>query len=141
MSTPTIIYFSSVTENTKIFVERLPIHATRIPIYRHEQELSVEAPYVLFVPTYGGGKGEAAVPPQVKRFLKSPEVRRLCVGVIGGGNMNFGEKYAVAADVVATKLGVPVLYRFELRGTEEDLVQVTEGINSNWDTLLAMRGL
>lgn len=81
------------------------------------------------------------MPPQVKRFLKSPEIRALCVGVVGGGNVNFGEKYAAAADVVAAKLGVPVLYRFELRGTEEDLVQVTEGINSNWHTLLAMRGL
>lgn len=141
MTEPTIVYFSSVTENTKIFVERLALRALRIPIYRTDDELLVEEPYVLFVPTYGGGQGEAAVPPQVKRFLKSPEIRALCVGVVGGGNVNFGEKYAAAADVVAAKLGVPVLYRFELRGTEEDLVQVTEGINSNWNTLLAMRGL
>jgi protein involved in ribonucleotide reduction len=141
MGNPTIIYFSSATENTKIFVEKLAIPSSRIPLYRYEKELPVEEPYVLFIPTYGGGQGEAAVPPQVKRFLKSPDTRALCVGVIGGGNMNFGEKYAAAADVVAAKLGVPVLYRFELRGTEEDLVQVTEGINSNWNTLLAMRGL
>lgn len=141
MIEPTIVYFSSVTENTKIFVERLGIKALRIPVYRTDDELLVTEPYVLFVPTYGGGQGEAAVPPQVKRFLKSPEVRALCVGVVGGGNVNFGEKYAAAADGVAAKLGVPVLYRFELRGTKEDLVQVTEGINSNWNTLLAMRGL
>lgn len=141
MNDPKIIYFSSATENTKVFVESLPIASERVPLFKKDEPLVAKEPYVLFVPTYGGGQGEAAVPPQVKRFLSNPENRRLCVGIVGAGNLNFGEKYAAAADVVAKKIAVPVLYRFELRGTQEDAVKVTQGINSNWSILLSMRGL
>lgn len=141
MSEARIVYFSSVTENTKVFVEQLGIPLARLPLRRTDEELSVDYPYVLFVPTYGGGRGESAIPPQVKTFMKDPEHRRLCIGVIGGGNINFGNKYAIAADMVARKLGVPVLARFELRGTQKDLNTIREGIRGHWDTLLTLRGL
>ncbi len=141
MHKPRIVYFSSATENTKIFVEQLAYPSERLPLFPKDEQLVPDYPYVLFVPTYGAGVGEASVPPQVKRFLKSPEVRALCVGVIGAGNLNFGEKYAAAGDVVAKKLEVPVLYRFEIRGTKSDVVKVNEGIASNWDRLLSMKGI
>lgn len=101
----------------------------------------MDYPYILFIPTYGAGVGDASVPPQVKRFLKEPAIRELCVGIIGAGNLNFGEKYAAAGDIVAKRLTVPVLYRFELRGTASDLVEVTAGINNNWAKLLSMKGI
>lgn len=141
MSEPRIVYFSSVTENTKIFVEQLGIPAERLPLRRVDEELSVDYPYVLFVPTYGGGRGESAIPPQVKSFMRTREHRELCLGVVGGGNINFGDKYAVAADMVARKLGIPVLARFELRGTQSDLDKIREGIHKNWETLMNLRGL
>lgn len=138
---PFLVYFSSATENTKHFVDRLPYESLRLPVYRNDPEVFTERPFIFFVPTYGAGKGEGAVPPQARKFLNHPEHRRLCVGVIGGGNINFGEKYAAAADVLAGKLGVPVLYRFELRGLPEDLVKVEEGIENNWELLLKLRGI
>lgn len=139
MQAPRIVYFSSVTENTKIFLERLSFPLARIPIYGSEPALEVDYPYILVVPTYGGGVGEASVPPQVKRFLKEPRHRELCVGVIGSGNLNFGEKYAAAGDILSRKLGVPMLYRFELRGTKDDERAVVDGINEHWKALLKAR--
>ena len=141
MSDARIVFFSSVTENTRVFVEQLGFPSERLPLRRGDDELIVDYPYILFVPTYGGGRGEAAVPPQVKRVLAHAEHRKLCVGVVGGGNLNFGEKYAIAADLVAKKIGVPVLARFELRGSVSDRDHISQGITEHWDRLVSMRGL
>lgn len=138
---PRIVYFSSVTENTKIFIERLPFASTRIHLRSHDERVEVDYPFIFVVPTYGGGRGEAAVPHQVKQFFSNPTHRELCVGVIGSGNLNFGEKYAIAGDILARKLGVPMLYRFELRGTKDDEKKLSKAIADNWLRLLSLRGL
>ena len=53
MTTPLCVYFSSVTENTKAFVEKLGFDSARIPLYPRDEPLLVDRPYLLFVPTYG----------------------------------------------------------------------------------------
>ena len=53
-------------------------------------------------------------------------------GVIGAGNTNFGRAYGLAADVIAAKCQVPVLYRFELFGTPEDVQNVNKGLDQFW---------
>lgn len=138
---PKLIYFSSVTENTKVFVERLPFDSVRLPLRSSDDPVIPTEPYVLVVPTYGAGRNESLVPKQVIRFLKSPEHRRLCIGVIGAGNINFGESYAAAADLLSSKLQVPVLARFELRGMKSDVDSITQGLKNNWEKLLELRGL
>lgn len=127
-----IVYFSSVTENTHRFVQRLGMPASRIPLRRNDPELHVDEPYVLLVPTYGGGNRKGAVPKQVIAFLNDEHNRSLCRGVISAGNTNFGEAYGLAGDIVAHKLGVPHMYKFELLGTPEDVHQVHEGLAKFW---------
>lgn len=127
-----IVYFSSATENTHRFVQKLGLPAERIPLRPHEPFLTVDEEYVLVVPTYGGGSGRGAVPKQVIRFLNDPHNRSLIRGVIAAGNMNFGEAYCLAGDVVAAKCKVPLLYRFELLGTTEDVQRVREGLGQFW---------
>ena len=65
-----LVYFSSASENTHRFVQKLGLDAARIPLHRAEPPLRVTDPYVLLVPTYGGGSIAGAVPKQVIRFLK-----------------------------------------------------------------------
>jgi protein involved in ribonucleotide reduction len=48
-----LVYFSSVSENTHRFVQKLGIPATRIPLHGR---IEVDRPYVLVLPTYGGGR-------------------------------------------------------------------------------------
>ena len=119
-----IVYFSSVTGNTKRFVDRLGVSRTRIPIHGDPPRMYI--PYVLVVPSYGTGRND--VPPQVKRFLSDPENRDMLQGVIGSGNMNFGQLYGISARKIADKLGVDMLYRFELAGTDEDVIAVRNGL-------------
>ncbi|WP_432491503.1 class Ib ribonucleoside-diphosphate reductase assembly flavoprotein NrdI [Kineococcus auxinigenes] len=125
-----VVYFSSVSGNTHRFVEKLGLPAHRIPLRAGDGHLSVTRPYVLIVPTYGGGGGAGAVPKQVVRFLNDPANRALVRGAIGAGNTNFGTHYAVAGDVVAAKCRVPHLYRFELFGTPEDVRRVRDGLDT-----------
>lgn len=124
-----IVYFSSATENTKRFVERVGLPARRIPLLRSDGELTVDEPYVLVCPTYGGGASithekSRPVPPQVIRFLNNERNRGLIRGVIAAGNSNFGEDYCRAGDVIAAKCRVPYLYRFELMGMPGDVEHV-----------------
>lgn len=122
-----IVYFSNLTENTHRFVTNLQWDKTlRIPIKGEMVDL-VEEPFVLICPSYGS-LSSGHVPPQVKKFLSVPEHRNFCVGVIGAGNINFGEEYAMAGDVISRKLNIPHLYRFELAGNTKDLEIVTEGL-------------
>ncbi|WP_369054474.1 class Ib ribonucleoside-diphosphate reductase assembly flavoprotein NrdI [Kineococcus terrestris] len=130
MTGPEIVYFSSVSGNTHRFVGKLDVPARRLPLRAGDEPLAVTAPYVLVLPTYGGGGGAGAVPKQVIRFLNDPANRALIRGVVGAGNTNFGEHYAVAGDIVAAKCRVPLLHRFELFGTPDDVRRVRDGLDT-----------
>lgn len=127
-----IVYFSSVSENTRRFVERLDMPARRIPLRRGDEPLHVDEPYVLFTPTYGAGNGQGAVPKQVIRFLNDEQNRSNIRGVVASGNTNFGSAYCLAGKIVARKTKVPYLYGFELLGTTEDVHRVREGLEDFW---------
>jgi protein involved in ribonucleotide reduction len=128
-----VVYFSSVSENTKRFVDKLEAKAVRIPIRTEEAaEFVHDRDSVLVLPTYGGGNDNSTVPKQVIKFLNNPENRKHIKAVIAGGNTNFGSHFGKAGDIVADKLGVPVLYRFEITGTPEDVVEVKERLAQFW---------
>ena len=120
-----IVYFSSVTENTKRFVDKLYMSNTRIPIHGDPPRMWI--PYVLITPSYGTGSRD--VPPQVMRFLSDPDNRENLAGVIGTGNMNFGSLYGIAAKKIAEKCKVDLLYLLELQGTETDVENVKRGLS------------
>lgn len=135
-----VVYFSSATENTRRFVDKLGLPSARIPLTRGERPLVVDTPFVLVCPTYGGGvsldrENSRPVPPQVIRFLNDERNRSLLRGVIAGGNSNFGPDFGRAGDVIAAKVGVPYLYRFELMGTEDDVTRVRTALVDNADRL------
>jgi protein involved in ribonucleotide reduction len=123
-----LVYFSSASGNTARFVAALGLAADRIPIRPDEPMPRPAADHVLICPTYADGMGRGAVPKQVIRYLNDPDRRAGLRGVIGAGNRNFGTTFALAARVISEKCHVPVLYRFELAGTETDLARVRSGL-------------
>lgn len=131
-----LVYFSSVSGNTRRFVEKLGRPALRIPLFPSDAPLVAEEPFVLLVPTYGGGQGRGAVPKQVIRFLNDERNRALLRGVITAGNTNFGEAYGLAGEIISAKCRVPLLYRFELFGMPEDVAAVNEGLDQFWHSSL-----
>lgn len=124
-----IVYFSSASGYTHRFIEKLGLPAARIPLRpRVDGMITIDKPAVLILPTYGAGPRTKAVPKQVIQFLNIEQNRDNIVGVIGTGNTNFGEAYGLAADIVAQKLGVPMLYKLEIFGTPEDVQTVKAGL-------------
>lgn len=83
---------------------------------------------MLICPTYADGEGRGAVPNQVIQFLNDPAHREWIIGVIGTGNRNFGATYALSGRIIADKCKVPLLYSFELAGTETDIIRVRAGL-------------
>jgi protein involved in ribonucleotide reduction len=129
-----IVYFSNYSGNTKRFVEKLNGSSTRIPIDTNDSgDLLVSSEYVLFVPTYGGGSEKSAIPRQVRRFLNNEQNRNLLRGVVGFGNINFGEHFCKAADIISRKTGVPVIARVEIFGTQDDVSKVQERMRMLYD--------
>ncbi|UYU31155.1 class Ib ribonucleoside-diphosphate reductase assembly flavoprotein NrdI [Siccibacter colletis] len=126
-----LVYFSSTSENTHRFIERLGLPAVRIPVNERER-IEVDQPYILVVPSYGGGGTAGAVPRQAIRFLNNDHNRALLRGVIAAGNRNFGEAFCRAGEVIAAKCQVPYLYRFELMGTPQDIENVRKGVTEFW---------
>src|ERR1700692_2552543 len=130
-----LVYFSSVSENTHRFVQKLGVPATRIPLHGR---IEVDEPYGLVLPTSGGGRATpdindgVYVPKQVIAFLNNEHNRSLIRGVIAAGNNNFGTEFAYAGNVVSRQCGVPYLYRFELMGTPDDVDAVRSGLADFW---------
>lgn len=123
-----IVYFTSKTGNTKRFVDKLDCPST--PII---PSLRMIRPFILVVSTYARNDGSGAVAPQVINFLNNN--RHLMLGVISGGNKNFGKHFAYAGDVISQKCNTPLLHKFELFGSEEDVYITTQKIKKMHDSL------
>lgn len=117
------VYYSGASNYTHRFMQKVGGRLTRIPI-RPDEMIRVDEPFVLVLPTYGSSR---KVPPQVVKFLNVEGNRQNLKGVIGTGNTNFNADYCVAAEIVARKCDVPVLYKLELLGLPED-VQAVQNI-------------
>jgi len=133
---PLLVFFSSASGNTARFIEKLGLPAQRIPLHRVDGDLTVDEPFVLVTPTYGGGQGrgeeKGAVPKQVIRFLNDERNRQNIRGVISAGNTNFGDSFGAAGDIISRKCHVPHLYRFEVFGTQDDVDRVSDGLERWW---------
>ncbi|KKC35563.1 hypothetical protein WH87_16035 [Devosia epidermidihirudinis] len=127
-----LVYYSSTSENTHRFVEKLGVPSVRLPVDAGGEPPVVDAPYVLVLPTYAGNGGKGAVPKPVIKFLNNEHNRSLIRGVIAAGNTNFGSAFGLAGKIVSQKCAVPLLYRFELLGTAEDVENVKEGLERFW---------
>lgn len=120
-------------------MERLGFSSHRIPLRPTDPPCPAPTYYILVCPTYGGGELKGAVPKQVIKWLNEPANRAGCLGVIASGNINFGTAYASAGSILSAKLQVPLLYRFELLGTPEDVEFAREGMRSNWEKLKELK--
>lgn len=128
-----LVYFSSISNNTHRFIQKIGVKNARIPV-NLEESLKVNQPYVLVCPTYSGGgvHTSGAVPKQVIKFLNNSHNRSFCRAIIASGNTNFGNTYGLAGSVLSQKLGVPLLYTFEISGTSSDIQKIQAILKEFW---------
>lgn len=119
MDTPRIYFYSSKSENTLRFVNKVNLPAVRLPLRKNDPMPMPIADYILITPTFGAGKIAGSIPPMVKQFINETRGAH-CVGLVGGGNTTFGA-YCTAADLISQKLQIPVYQKFEVLGLPSDV--------------------
>jgi len=109
-----LYYFASRTGNTEALVSKLGLEA--IKIETGEEEASGE--FILF--TYTDGFGD--IPFEVDAFLTKNGSK--IKGVIVTGDTSYGDAYGQAGDKIAEAYNVPLLYKLENDGTDEDVAAI-----------------
>ncbi|MCY8466977.1 class Ib ribonucleoside-diphosphate reductase assembly flavoprotein NrdI [Bacillus atrophaeus] len=116
-----IITYESKTGNVRRFVKAL------------QQELSIEAIEITddtiikqeFIHiTYTIGFGE--VPERTLNFINNNKNK--IRGVVVSGNKVWGENYGLAGDKLSAKFHTPLLLKFELSGTTQDLQKMIQEV-------------
>ncbi len=103
--------YASRTGNVESLIAKLGLDAIRID----DGSESVEGEFILF--TYTDGYGD--VPMEVDTFLTANFMNLR--GVVVSGSQDYGDAYCKAGDVIAEQYDVPVLYKVENAGTDEDV--------------------
>ena len=103
--------YASRTGNVESLIAKLGLDAIRID----DGSESVDGEFILF--TYTDGYGD--IPMEVDTFLTANFMNLR--GVIVSGSQDYGDAYCKAGDVIAEQYDVPVLYKVENAGTDEDV--------------------
>ena len=113
------VVYASRTGNVESIIDRLGVDAVRI----EDGSESVTEDYIIF--TYTDGYGD--VPGEVADFLENNSAN--VKGVVVSGDTSYGDAYCGAGDVIAEEYNVPVLYKVENEGTDEDIENIKNVIN------------
>jgi protein involved in ribonucleotide reduction len=111
-----IVYYS-LTGNVRRFIERTGLRAQTI-------DTAPTGPFIVVTPTICFGE----VPDPVARYLA--EHVGLLRGVAASGNRNWGANYGAAGDKIAAAYNIPLLLKFELSGTTDDIRKFNEGVDA-----------
>lgn len=114
-----LVVYDSRTGNVGRFVKKLGLPAVKIGEAR-----DINESFVLVTYTTGFGQ----VPDKVLQFLQNN--RSHLRGVAASGNRNWGDNFAVSADRISRLFGVPVLCKFELAGTANDVERFRTGVSA-----------
>ncbi|CAF1851016.1 MULTISPECIES: class Ib ribonucleoside-diphosphate reductase assembly flavoprotein NrdI [Bacillus subtilis group] len=116
-----IITYESKTGNVRRFIKAL------------QQELDIESIEITddtiitqeFIHiTYTIGFGE--VPERTLNFIKKNKNK--IRGVVVSGNKVWGDNYGLAGDKLSAKFHIPLLLKFELSGTKQDLQKIIQEV-------------
>jgi protein involved in ribonucleotide reduction len=112
-----LIAYDSKTGNVKRFVKKLSMRTVEIV-----DNLLIEEPFILV--TYTTGFGE--VPETTARFLERNY--KFLKGVAASGNKNWGNNYAKSAELISMQYNVPIISKFELSGTNQDVARFLQEV-------------
>jgi protein involved in ribonucleotide reduction len=111
-----LIVYDTFTGNVKDFVNKLPYKCC------HLSEYDGTNPFILVTYTIGFGE----VPDTTKGFLMKHSGNMKAIA--SSGNRNWGGNFANAATLISNKYKVPIILKFELKGTDTDIQNFIEGV-------------
>lgn len=120
------IYYDSRTGNVERFIQKVKT-ATGWDFHKiQDGEAVFETGHLVTFTTRFG-----EIPETTKRFLE--QAAPYLVSVSSSGNRNWGRNFALAADTIASEYGIPILLKFELSGTPDDVQQFIQFIEEKND--------
>lgn len=140
---PIRILFSSISGNTRGFIQKLSTYANDQQAINPSAPL-IEAveisdltnftdettPFFVCVPTYlSGGNGidngvKELMTNTLGEYITYNHNAQLVQGIIGSGNRNFNEQYVLTARRYAHATNTAVIADYELRGTSQDVERI-----------------
>ncbi|MCC2358443.1 MULTISPECIES: class Ib ribonucleoside-diphosphate reductase assembly flavoprotein NrdI [Bacillus cereus group] len=118
-----LIIWESKTGNVSRFIEKLPKELKRNALRISQINNKIREKFVLITYTTGFG----AIPEEVNSFLEKNY--EYLLGVSASGNKNWGDNYGASADKIAAQYAVPILTKFELSGTKNNIIEFMNKIN------------
>lgn len=111
-----LVAYDSMTGNVKRFIHKLNMPAVQI-----DEDLVIDEDFILITYTTGFGN----VPERVLDFQSA--IMKI-KGVSASGNRNWGDMFGASADKISTKYEVPIVSKFELSGTNNDVEYFKERV-------------
>ncbi|MEB7747240.1 class Ib ribonucleoside-diphosphate reductase assembly flavoprotein NrdI [Staphylococcus equorum] len=108
-----VVYFS-FSGNVRRFIKRTEL-TNVMEITQNNCSERMDEPFILVTGTIGFGE----VPPPVQSFLDINH--DLLQAVAASGNRNWGQNFAKAGRSISERYQVPLLMKFELHGTTNDI--------------------
>lgn len=116
-----IVVYYTFSGQVKRFVKKLK-SVCDVEVMEITEGLKVDKPYVLLTGTYGFGE----VSDEVTSFIENN--KQYIKAVMSSGNKNWGNNFAKAGDIISKTYNVPLLAKFELSGSDEDVELLKEYI-------------
>ncbi|WP_447641869.1 MULTISPECIES: class Ib ribonucleoside-diphosphate reductase assembly flavoprotein NrdI [Chitinophagaceae] len=110
-----ILYYDSLTGNTKRFVEKVQKQRPDWEIIKINPKEKVERPGHLVTFTIGIGN----IPLTTTIFVKNN--KDYILSVSSTGNRNWGENFGKAADKLSKHYNIPFLMKIEMSGLQNDV--------------------
>ncbi|MCY8169524.1 class Ib ribonucleoside-diphosphate reductase assembly flavoprotein NrdI [Bacillus inaquosorum] len=116
-----IITYESKTGNVKRFVKALQ-HKLDIETIEITDDTIINQEFIHITYTIGFGE----VPERTLSFIKRNKNK--IRGVVVSGNKVWGDNYGLAGDKLSAKFHTPLLLKFELSGTKQDLQKIIQEV-------------
>lgn len=120
-----IIYYDSLTGNTKRFVEKVQAQRPDWEIIKIKPKEKIDRPGHLVTFTIGIGN----IPLTTTVFVKNN--KDYILSVSSTGNRNWGENFGLAADKISKHYKIPMLLKIEMSGMlndVEDFIRFVEAL-------------
>ncbi|MEC2062612.1 class Ib ribonucleoside-diphosphate reductase assembly flavoprotein NrdI [Bacillus inaquosorum] len=116
-----IITYESKTGNVRRFVKALQ-HKLDIEAIEITDDTIINQEFIHITYTIGFGE----VPERTLSFIKKNKNK--IRGVVVSGNKVWGDNYGLAGDKLSAKFHIPLLLKFELSGTKQDLEKIIQEV-------------
>lgn len=117
-----VVYFS-FSGNVRRFIKKTEL-TNVMEITQNNCSERIEEPFVLVTGTIGFGE----VPQPVQAFLDVND--DLLKAVAASGNRNWGQNFAKAGRSISERYQVPLLLKFEVQGTEDDINEFKDKVGN-----------